>query len=747
MDEIWTLRPLLDTPVLPWFALAVGLIVGSFANVCIHRLPLGLSVVSPRSRCPRCGRAIRSIENVPVLSWLALRGRCRGCRAPISVALPAGGGGQRRGLRALAWGWARSPRTVVLMAPVHRAARAGPHRPRPPHPARRDHASGHRGRAPGQPAARASLAARVRALGRGWLPRLLRGRARVQPTRGVEGLGQGDWKMVAMLGAFLGWQGHAADGVPGRALGDARRRRRSCSWAGGRRGTRLPLGTFLAAGGHRDAVRGRAARSPGTGTSCVSERRRPSLRIALLVVLLLLGLIEVQSVAPDRARPGAAARARHPHSREARDGDVARDRARPAAGRSGRWQSEPGDPPLAVRASEAELLDLEGRALAAHPGPAPIVHWPSAERVQSIAVRNDLHLGPRRGAAAAAADLCGLPVGRSASSSCAWRRPSRSWSRTCRSGASCSSGTASVLVLLAIAAGLVLLPEPSPPSSRGVEALRRGAGAAARPGTGPDPAHRVERDRLTGEMRDLEAMARAGELTAGIVHEVRNGLGTILGYARLLEQPGAPAERGRRGATASARSARRWRRSCAAFMDFVRRETLQVVRFDLGRLLERVAAREQSRRPGASGDAARRRPTCWSTATRSCSSAPSRTWSATRARRPGERGRVDRRGRRRCPEACAWSRSRTTARAFPRAPTSLRPFVSMRAGGTRARPADRDQDRHAARRKRPPGLESASRRTRGGRPAPHINGLNVTEGDVRTPASGGAVRATGLTNR
>jgi leader peptidase (prepilin peptidase)/N-methyltransferase len=69
-------------------AVALGLVVGSFLNVVIHRAPRGESIVRPRSRCPRCGRALTPLENVPVLSWLALRGRCRGCRAPISPRYP-----------------------------------------------------------------------------------------------------------------------------------------------------------------------------------------------------------------------------------------------------------------------------------------------------------------------------------------------------------------------------------------------------------------------------------------------------------------------------------------------------------------------------------------------------------------------------------------------------------------------------------------------------------------------------------
>jgi leader peptidase (prepilin peptidase)/N-methyltransferase len=66
-----------------------GLAVGSFLNVVIHRLGAGESIVSPGSRCPRCGTPIRARDNVPVLSWLLLRGRCRACGEPISARYPA----------------------------------------------------------------------------------------------------------------------------------------------------------------------------------------------------------------------------------------------------------------------------------------------------------------------------------------------------------------------------------------------------------------------------------------------------------------------------------------------------------------------------------------------------------------------------------------------------------------------------------------------------------------------------------
>lgn len=66
----------------------LGLLIGSFLNVVIHRVPLGESVVHPRSRCPGCGTELAARDNVPVLSWLVLRGRCRTCGEPISARYP-----------------------------------------------------------------------------------------------------------------------------------------------------------------------------------------------------------------------------------------------------------------------------------------------------------------------------------------------------------------------------------------------------------------------------------------------------------------------------------------------------------------------------------------------------------------------------------------------------------------------------------------------------------------------------------
>ncbi len=79
-DEVVRLLGLWGTAA----AFGFGAIIGSFLNVVAHRMPLGLSVVRPGSRCPACRTPVRAIDNVPVLSWLVLRGRCRGCHGRIS---------------------------------------------------------------------------------------------------------------------------------------------------------------------------------------------------------------------------------------------------------------------------------------------------------------------------------------------------------------------------------------------------------------------------------------------------------------------------------------------------------------------------------------------------------------------------------------------------------------------------------------------------------------------------------------
>jgi leader peptidase (prepilin peptidase)/N-methyltransferase len=81
------LPPFLSSLLTVWL-FVLGLCVGSFLNVVIARVPHGESIVRPRSRCPKCGHTLSWYENIPLISWLALRGRCRNCKSPISIRYP-----------------------------------------------------------------------------------------------------------------------------------------------------------------------------------------------------------------------------------------------------------------------------------------------------------------------------------------------------------------------------------------------------------------------------------------------------------------------------------------------------------------------------------------------------------------------------------------------------------------------------------------------------------------------------------
>ena len=90
MQQVYTLlssgtnAPLAFIICISIFAFIFGCCIGSFLNVCIWRIPRGESIVSPPSRCPKCGHWITAWENIPIISWLALRGKCSSCKEPIS---------------------------------------------------------------------------------------------------------------------------------------------------------------------------------------------------------------------------------------------------------------------------------------------------------------------------------------------------------------------------------------------------------------------------------------------------------------------------------------------------------------------------------------------------------------------------------------------------------------------------------------------------------------------------------------
>jgi leader peptidase (prepilin peptidase)/N-methyltransferase len=225
---------------------AFGLITGSFLNVCIHRLPRGESLVWPGSHCPACRAPVRWFDNIPVLSYLWLGGRCRTCRARISIKYPlvelATMGLFLAHYAVLGWQPLLAVRLVfsaalIVLFVVDLEHRILPNRVTLPGLVVGLAASAVTG--PGWPSALAGVA-----LGGGSLWAIGEAYYRL---RGEEGLGMGDVKMLAMIGAFLGWQQVLVTLVLSSLAGSLV----GLSLIVARRGTMkyaLPYGTFLAMG-------------------------------------------------------------------------------------------------------------------------------------------------------------------------------------------------------------------------------------------------------------------------------------------------------------------------------------------------------------------------------------------------------------------------------------------------------------------------------------------------------------------
>jgi leader peptidase (prepilin peptidase)/N-methyltransferase len=249
MPDSLPLGALLEAPLWPWTALALGLIVGSFANVCIHRVPRRESVVAPPSRCPSCGTLIRPWDNVPVVSYMLLRGRCRSCAKPISARYPAveAVNGLTYFILAMMRGSADLSvliemaliTTLLVLTLIDLDHHLLPNVITLPGIALGLLASV----LPGPPTPLASFLSAAGA----YLAFFLVAWS-YERSRGVEGLGQGDWKMAALLGAFLGWEKTLLTVFLATLSGTAAGL--FMMWFHGRSGKyALPLGTFLGAAG------------------------------------------------------------------------------------------------------------------------------------------------------------------------------------------------------------------------------------------------------------------------------------------------------------------------------------------------------------------------------------------------------------------------------------------------------------------------------------------------------------------
>ena len=193
------------TPWLLTFAGLLGLCVGSFLNVCIYRVPLEKSLLWPASHCPKCGRSLDWFDNVPVVAWLALRGRCRSCKATISPVYPLVEAFTGAMFVWAAWqygvDWLLVSRLLFGCALVVLFFIDLEHRILPNVITIPGTVIGFLFSFITPPGWVSSLIGLV--IG-GLIPLLV---AEVYyRLRGVEGLGMGDVKMLALIGAFLGWR-------------------------------------------------------------------------------------------------------------------------------------------------------------------------------------------------------------------------------------------------------------------------------------------------------------------------------------------------------------------------------------------------------------------------------------------------------------------------------------------------------------------------------------------------------------
>jgi leader peptidase (prepilin peptidase)/N-methyltransferase len=231
-----------------WVAVFVfGALVGSFLNVCIHRLPSDESIVFPGSHCPQCGTPIRPYDNIPIASYLVLRGRCRRCHARISPRYPivellgglaALGAAATLGVTAhalLAFAFLCALIVITFIDLDHQIIPDAVSLP----------GIGVGLAAAiilGSPSWTASLAGIL--LGGGLLWGVAEGYYRLT---GREGMGGGDIKLLAMIGAFLGWQAVPVTlliaSLSGTVIGVGLMLLRR-----GDRRTAIPFGPFLAVG-------------------------------------------------------------------------------------------------------------------------------------------------------------------------------------------------------------------------------------------------------------------------------------------------------------------------------------------------------------------------------------------------------------------------------------------------------------------------------------------------------------------
>ncbi|HET7293765.1 MAG TPA: HAMP domain-containing sensor histidine kinase [Vicinamibacteria bacterium] len=319
------------------------------------------------------------------------------------------------------------------------------------------------------------------------------------------------------------------------------------------------------------------------------DLRDRGLRWAVAGVVLVLALLDVQGLVRTLRAQG---RQRERVARATWEAVAAvRSRVQERVAAENGPSSAMADEALrATRCQEFELFDASGRRLFSHPTTAPVDHRLDSDAQRQVIAGEPLTFGPVFGREPRLLTYVGLQVG-GAPAIGRFARAVPEVAEDLQERRELILGHAVSLALLAMLGALALLPHraerDAPPPARALDAYEQAMGRL-----------RERRVALEQQIRDAAPFVRAGELTSGMAHEVRNGLGTIVGYARLIERGVAAEEAGD--------AAKSIREECEAleavvrrFVEFVKQEELRLAPFEAQRLLIRVAAREERQRPGA----------------------------------------------------------------------------------------------------------------------------------------------------
>jgi signal transduction histidine kinase len=247
-------------------------------------------------------------------------------------------------------------------------------------------------------------------------------------------------------------------------------------------------------------------------------------------------------------------------------------------------------------AAAIEVYERKGRLVFAHPAPSNVAHWPSTQELDKLSGGAVLSVGPVGSEPARVFTYLAL---RSNDHLRLLRvvREAPDLLASLRDGQRLLMfhGAALVVLVLALALVVSLRLEAAVTAPHALRAYEEAMDRLHARGQELAIRHRAERQVLEAHIEDQDAMARAGELTAGIVHEVRNGLATILGHATLLEAEPSSSE----SAIAIHAECETLERVIRRFMEFIKRERLNLAPVSLRRVLERVVARESGNRAGA----------------------------------------------------------------------------------------------------------------------------------------------------